>query len=118
MNYTNLKVNENCIKCGSCLGCGYDFLSSANDGSIVIKDGTMLESNCNEFKTLADICPVEAFELFDLKPLTKQDLNEFVSKSDLKALERQFMSSIDKLSSLVENALKTPKNGNSARNGG
>lgn len=53
-----------------------------------------------------------------IQPLTKQDLNEFVSKSDLKALERQFMSSIDKLSSLIENSLKTPKNGNNARNGG
>lgn len=61
---------------------------------------------------------VEKEQAPTIQPLTKQDLNEFVSKSDLKALERQFMSSIDKLSSLVENALKTPKNGNNARNGG
>lgn len=61
---------------------------------------------------------VEKEQTPTIQPLTKQDLNEFVSKSDLKALERQFMSSIDKLSSLVENALKTPKNGNNARNGG
>ena len=61
---------------------------------------------------------VEKEQTPKVQPLTKQDLNEFVSKSDLKALERQFMSSIDKLSSLIENALKTPKNGNNTRNGG
>lgn len=61
MSYTNLKISEKCIKCGSCLGCRYDFLSSANDGSIVVKDGTMLNEDSKEFNTLKNMCPVDAF---------------------------------------------------------
>ena len=73
MSYTNLKIKDCCIKCGSCLGCGFEFLSSANDGSIVIKDGTMFNEDSTEFKSLKESCPMDAFEIIETKPLTKQD---------------------------------------------
>ena len=50
--------------------------------------------------------------------LTKEDLSGVALKSDLKALEQQFMGSMNKLSSLVENALKSSKNNSNAKNGG
>lgn len=74
MSYSNLKITEKCIKCGSCLGCGFEFLTSANDGSIVIKEGTTLNEDSAEFKSLKDICPMDAFEIIETKPLTKQDI--------------------------------------------
>lgn len=70
---SNLKINERCIQCGSCLGCEYDFLSSAEDGSIWVNRGTELSENSPEFKMLKDICPVGAFEIVKTKSLTKQD---------------------------------------------
>lgn len=79
MNYTNLKINEKCIKCGSCLGCGYDFLSSANDGSIIVKDGTMLHEDSEEFKTLKDICPMDAF-ILDKTIMTTTEKKQLIKK--------------------------------------
>ncbi len=63
MKNGNLKINTNCIKCGSCLECGYSFLSAANDGSIIVEKGTFLKENGKEMGRLRDICPVDAFEL-------------------------------------------------------
>lgn len=63
MGTSNLKINESCIQCGSCLGCGYSFLQSSDDGSIVVLAGTILEENGNEITTLKETCPVNAFEI-------------------------------------------------------
>lgn len=63
MATSNLIINGNCIQCGSCLGCGYSFLKSAEDGSIVVLAGTILEDNGKEIVALNEICPVSAFEL-------------------------------------------------------
>ena len=45
MSNSNLIINGNCIQCGSCLGCGYSFLETVDDGSVVVKIGTVLEEN-------------------------------------------------------------------------
>ena len=63
MGTSNLKINGNCIQCGSCLGCGYSFLQSADDGTIVVLAGTVLKENGKEFTALKEICPVDAFEI-------------------------------------------------------
>lgn len=63
MRNSNLMVNTNCIQCGNCLGCGFDFIKCATDGSITVKPGTVLMESSTEYKTLIEICPVGAFEL-------------------------------------------------------
>ena len=63
MATSNLIINGNCIQCGSCLGCGYSFLKSAEYGSIVVLAGTILEDNGKEIAALKEICPVDAFEI-------------------------------------------------------
>ena len=63
MNSTNLKINKNCNQCGSCLGCGYSFLSADTEGSIIVEPGTVLSVEGPEVKILQEICPVEAFEI-------------------------------------------------------
>lgn len=63
MSKSNLIINSNCMQCGSCLECGFDFLSSKKDGSIEIQPGTVLDANGTEIKTLKEICPVDAFEI-------------------------------------------------------
>lgn len=63
MGTSNLKINGSCIQCGSCLGCGYSFLQTADDGTIVVLAGTILEENGKEIAALKEICPVNAFEI-------------------------------------------------------
>ena len=53
-------ISEKCIQCGSCLGLGYDFLESSNDGNVVVKPGTMLNDDIIE--NLKKICPAGAFK--------------------------------------------------------
>ncbi|MCI5711758.1 MAG: hypothetical protein MR324_01265 [Lachnospiraceae bacterium] len=60
---SNLKINEKCNQCGGCLGCGFDFLNSDEKGNIVVKSGTIIREDSNEFKTLQEICPVGAFQI-------------------------------------------------------
>lgn len=79
MANSNLKINKKCIQCGSCLGCGFDFLSSAPDGSICVSVGTIIDFQGKEIKVLNDICPVGAFELSrteDKKSILKALLSE------------------------------------------
>lgn len=70
---SNVQVTKECIKCGSCLGCGFDFVGSMDDGDIFIKEGTMLEEDSEEYKILKQVCPVGAFELIETAALTQQD---------------------------------------------
>lgn len=63
MKNSNLNINENCIQCGSCLGCGFDFLNSADDGTINVCPGTILKAEGEEIRVLKEVCPVDAFEL-------------------------------------------------------
>lgn len=87
MKYTNLKIGESCIKCGSCLGCGVDFLNSANDGSITVKKGTILNKDSDEFKILKDVCPVDAFEINSSISNKKQLINSLIQElSDFKGI--------------------------------
>ena len=88
MRNSNLKINGNCVQCGSCLGCGFDFLSSADDGSICVATGTFLEENGKEISALREICPTDSFELTNeinktsvLKKLVKE-LKEFEDISE------------------------------------
>lgn len=53
-------ISEKCIQCGSCLGLGYDFLKSSNNGNVIVKPGTILNDDIVE--SLKEICPVDAFE--------------------------------------------------------
>lgn len=59
---SNLKINSNCIMCGACLSFGYDFLEEKNDGTVCVKENTMLKPNSKELKTLMKNCPAKAFE--------------------------------------------------------
>ena len=59
---SNLKVNSKCIKCGACLGLGFDFLSEGGNGEVSVKDNTFLEANSSELKLIIETCPVQAFE--------------------------------------------------------
>lgn len=63
MKESNLRINEHCVQCGSCLGLGYSFLDSESDGTISVVLGTMLEENSEEFRNLREVCPCNAFEL-------------------------------------------------------
>ena len=63
MSSTNLKINKDCNQCGSCLGCGYDFLSAGSNGSIAVIPGTILKIDSPEFKNLQEVCPTKAFEI-------------------------------------------------------
>lgn len=80
-----LKINEKCIQCGSCLGCGYDFLSSNNEGAIIIDKGFLIEKDNTIFKNLNAICPVGAFELSESASKT-QMLSDLIS--ELKKLSK------------------------------
>ena len=95
MSYTNLKIKDCCIKCGSCLGCRYDFLTSNEDGSVSVRTGTELSESSPEYKELKEICPVGAFELTEaagtqntiknlLKELQTSSLLSVPSAKDLK----------------------------------
>ena len=82
MGTSNLKINGSCIQCGSCLGCGYPFLQSAEDGTIMILAGTILEENGKEITALKEICPVNAFEITSSESKDKvlKDLIEDLKK--------------------------------------
>lgn len=82
MSNSNLKINEQCIKCGSCLGCGYGFLSSAEDGSIIVRNGTILKESGVEFDNLMLVCPVGAFEIDSSISVndTKQIIKDLIDK--------------------------------------
>ena len=95
MENKNLKIADKCVQCGSCLGFGYSFLYSDNNGMPVIKEGTFLSEESVEYKNLKEICPVDAFELDvnvdRIKVLNSlvQDLRNFAgvktpSKEDIK----------------------------------
>ena len=59
----SLKINSNCVGCGSCLGLGYNFLETSSNGDLNVKSGTILDDVSEEFRNLSEICPVKAFEL-------------------------------------------------------
>lgn len=59
---SNLSINSKCIKCGSCLSLGYDFLKEDREGAIEVKEGTFLENDSVELKSIMEICPLGAFE--------------------------------------------------------
>ena len=65
MENKNLKISEKCVQCGSCLGFGYSFLCSDNNGVPIVKKGTILSEESIEYKNLKEICPVDAFELVE-----------------------------------------------------
>lgn len=77
MKNSNLEIKNDCIQCGSCLGCGYDFLYSLDDGTVAVKSGTVLKKEI--FNKLKEICPVDAFE-FDSKVSKKTILLELKKK--------------------------------------
>ena len=60
---SNLNIHDDCIKCGTCLSLGYEFLTEQKDGSIGIKDGTFLKPDGEEFMALCEVCPVKAFAI-------------------------------------------------------
>ncbi|MBQ9765838.1 MAG: hypothetical protein IJW18_06550 [Lachnospiraceae bacterium] len=97
MEKSNLKVTERCVQCGSCLGCGYDFLSSASNGEIIVRIGTFLSEQSLEYKTLKEVCPVDAFEINNI--VTSADKKQMIETmiaelKDYKGLEKPTVKDI------------------------
>ena len=76
-DYKKLIVNEKCVGCGSCLGLGYEFLGSSQDGNIVVKENTVLSENSQEYLNLKKVCPVDVFELEAFGDVRQQFITEF-----------------------------------------
>lgn len=72
---SNLSVLNCCIKCGGCLGLGYDFLYDDDGGNILVKEGTFLEADDIRLVELKEVCPVGAFTL-DLSQKKKTEAEQ------------------------------------------
>lgn len=77
---SNLRVKDNCIMCGGCLGLGFDFLTENDEGAVVVKRGTYLDKAGAEYKALADACPVGAIVIDESvrKKSQSDQLNEII----------------------------------------
>lgn len=54
-----IKVNDNCIQCGSCMGCFPEIFEANDEGFAQVIEGEECQKE-EDAETYVNICPVEA----------------------------------------------------------